>query len=190
MKTQSRTVFTIAAIACAAILLIPSLAPAAEEDFFQKFIMQEPMNWSGFYLGVNNGATFNHFDVSKHMTDVDLTDQFYEVEPVLCGVSDSFATFDTPGHHHNDTETIGGGQMGFKFQFGHFVVGAEGSFIGNGTSAEGKSHAFQENTFFIGEMAPGRQPIGGNIIADTEFKSMFEAETNWNGSAGGNIGFA
>ncbi|HWY52301.1 MAG TPA: hypothetical protein VNW72_12545 [Chthoniobacterales bacterium] len=190
MKPQSRTVLTIAAVASAAILLIPSPAPGAEEDFFQKFILQEPMNWSGFYVGFNNGATFNHFDISKHMTDVDLTDQFYELNPVLIGVSDAFATFDTPGHHHNDTETIGGGQTGFKFQFGHFVVGAEGSFIGNGTSAEGVSHAFQENTFFIGDMAPGQQPIGGNITADTEFKSKFMAETTWNGFAGGNIGFA
>src|SRR5260370_5762361 len=147
MKPQTRTVSTIAAVACATILLIPSPAPGAEEDFFQKFILQEPMNWSGFYVGFNNGATFNHFDVGKHMTDVDLTDQFYELNPLVSGVSDSFATFDTPGHHHNDTETIGGAQTAFKFQFGHFVVAAEASFIGNGTSAEGMSRAFQENTF-------------------------------------------
>ncbi len=148
------------------------------------------MNWSGFYAGFNNGATFNHFDVSKHMTDVDLTDQFYDLNPLVVGVSDFFATFDTPGHHHNDTETIGGAQTGFKFQFGHFVVGAEGSFIGNGTSSEGMSHAFQENTFFIANMNQLQQPIGGSITADTVFKSMYKAETTWNGFVGGNIGFA
>src|SRR5260370_2677569 len=73
MKPQSRAVSTIAAVACAAILLIPSPAPGAEEDFFQKFILDSPMDWSGFYVGFNNGATFNHFDLGKHMTDVDLT---------------------------------------------------------------------------------------------------------------------
>lgn len=190
MKPQSRTVSTIAAVACAAILLIPSPAPGAEEDFFQKFILDSSMDWSGFYVGFNNGATFNHFNVGKHMTDVDLTDQFYELNPLVVGVSDSFATFDAPGHHHNDTETIGGAQTGFKFQFGHFVVGAEGSFIGNGTSAEGTSHAFQENTFFIPFGGLMQQPIGGNITADTVFTSMSKAETTWNGSVGGNIGFA
>ena len=148
------------------------------------------MNWSGFYVGFNNGATFNHFNVSKHMTDVDLTDQFYDLTPLVVGQSDFFATFDTPGHHHDDTETIGGGQTGFKFQFGHFVVGAEVSFIGNGTSAEGMSQAFQENTFFIPLGGQLQQPIGGNITADTVFKSMSKAETTWNGFAGGNIGFA
>lgn len=190
MKPVNRTIFTTAAAVCAAIFLSPSPAPGAEEDFFQKFILQEPMNWSGFYVGFNNGAAFNHFDVSKHMTDVDLTDQFYDLSPLVVGQSDFFATFDTPGHHHDDTETIGGGQTGFKFQFGHFVVGAEVSFIGNGTSAEGMSHAFQENTFFIPLGGQLQQPIGGNITADTLFKSMDKAETTWNGFAGGNIGFA
>jgi opacity protein-like surface antigen len=189
MKPLSRTIFTIVAAVCAAICLSPSPAPGAEEDFFQKFVLQEPMNWSGFYIGFNNGATFNHFDVSKHMTDVDLTDQFYDLSPLVVGQSDFFATFDTPGHHHNDTEAIGGGQTGFKFQFGHFVVGAEGSFIGNGTSAEGMSHAFQENTFFIENTGQLQQPIGGSITADTVFKSMYKAETTWNGFVGGNIGF-
>jgi opacity protein-like surface antigen len=190
MKPLNRTVFTTAAAVCAAIFLSPSPAPGAEEDFFQKFILQEPMNWSGFYVGFNNGATFNHFDVSKHMTDVDLTDQFYDLNPLVVGVSDFFATFDTPGHHHNDTETIGGAQTGFKFQFGHFVVGAEGSFIGNGTSAEGMSHEFQEHTLFLMAGDQVQVPVGGGVTADTEFKSMYKAETTWNGFVGGNIGFA
>jgi outer membrane immunogenic protein len=190
MKPHSRNIFATVAAVCAAISLSPSPAPGAEEDFFQKFILQEPMNWSGFYVGFNNGATFNHFHVDKQMTDVDLTDQFYDLNPLVVGQSDFFATFDTPGHHHNDTETIGGGQTGFKFQFGHFVVGVEGSFIGNGTSGEGMSHGFQENTFFIDDGGTQLQQQLGGVIADTEFKSMHKVETTWNGFVGGNIGFA
>jgi opacity protein-like surface antigen len=190
MKPLSRTVLTIVAASCGAIFLTPSLAPGAEKDFFQKFILEEPMNWSGFYVGFNNGATFNNFHVGKHMTDVDLTDQFYDVAPVTAGVSDFFATFDTPGHHHNDTETIGGAQTGLKFQFGHFVVGAEGSFIGNGTSATGMSHEFQEHTLFVMTVDQLQIPLDGGVIAETEFKSMHKIETTWNGFVGGNIGFA
>jgi opacity protein-like surface antigen len=189
MKTASCALFVIAA-ACAAIFLTPASALAAEETFFQKFILEEPMNWNGFYVGFNNGGTFNQFHVGKHMTDVDLTDQFYDLNPLVVGQSDFFATFDTPGRHHNDTETIGGAQTGFKVQFGHVVVGAEGSFIGNGTSGEGMFHAFQENTFFIANTGQLQQPIGGSITADTEFKSMHKVETTWNGFGGGNIGFA
>jgi opacity protein-like surface antigen len=191
MKPLSRTIFVTAAAFYAAILLTPSPVVGAEESFFQKFVLQEPMNWSGGYVGFNNGAGFNDFHVGQHMTDVNLTDQFYAVSPVAFGQSDFFATFDTPGRHHSDTETIGGAQTGFKMQFGHFVVGAEGSFIGNGTSGEGMSRSFQENTFVISQgMGPLQQPIGGQITADTEFKSMHKVETTWNGFAGGNIGFA
>ncbi|HET9856724.1 MAG TPA: hypothetical protein VFP99_02720, partial [Chthoniobacterales bacterium] len=93
------------------------------------------------------------------------------------------ATFDSPGHHHNDTETIGGGQTGFRFQFGHIVVGGEGGFSGNGSTAEGKSNEFQENQIFL-------ETIQSNTTAETDFRSMHKVETTWNGFAGGNIGFA
>ena len=189
MKPHSRTISTLAGAACAAIFLIPSPAPGAEENFFQKFIVQEPMNWSGPYIGFNNGATFNNFHVGKHMTDVDLTDQFYDIVGVLGDGDVNFATFDTPGHHHNDTETIGGGQTGFRFQFGHIVVGGEGGFSGNGSTAEGKSNDFQTNQLFIDGGDQLQQPIGG-ITAETVFQSKQKVETTWNGFVGGNIGFA
>jgi opacity protein-like surface antigen len=183
MKPLSRTIFTLAGAVCAAIFLTPSPAPAAEENFFQKFIVQEPMNWSGPYIGFNNGATFNHFHVGKQMTDVDLTDQFYDLGTVV-GVSDFFATFHTPGHSETDTQTIGGGQTGFRFQFGHFVVGGEGGFSGNGSGSSAKFGEFQMHQFFVN--TEGQQ----FITSETEFTSMDKVETTWNGFAGGNVGFA
>ena len=127
-------------------------------------------------------ATAPHFDIGKHATDVDLTEQFYDLigEPGETG--DTFATFHTPGHHETDTETIGGGQTGFNFQFGHFVVGAEGSFIGNGSTAGGKFHAFQENELFL-------TTEGQNVTAETDFGLRRMVETTWNGFVGGHIGF-
>jgi opacity protein-like surface antigen len=183
MKPLSRTVLTIVAASCGAIFLTPSLAPGAEKDFFQKFILEEPMNWSGFYVGFNNGATFNNFHVGKQMTDVNLTEQFYDLVGEPGDESGFIATFQTPGHSPTDTETIGGGQTGFRFQFGHFVVGGEGGFSGNGTSATGQSKEFQENQLFL-------ETIQQNTTADTEFTSMHKIETTWNGFVGGNVGFA
>lgn len=189
MKPHSRTISTLAGAACAAILLIPFSARGAEVDFFQKFVVEGPMNWSGPYVGFNNGGSFNNFHFGHHMTDVDVTDQFYELGTVV-GVVDTFATFDTPGHHKDDTETIGGGQTGYRFQFGHFVIGAEGSFIGNGSTQEARFNDFQTNEFFLdGGMGQPAQQIGG-ITAETVFQSMQKVETTWNGFVGGNVGFA
>jgi opacity protein-like surface antigen len=181
MKPLSRTISTTAVAFCASIFLTPSPAPGAEENFFQKFILQEPMNWSGFYVGFNNGATFNHFNVGKQMTEVDLTDQFYDLGPVV-GVSDFFATFNTPGHSETDTQTVGGGQTGFRFQFGNFVVGGEGGFSGNGSGSSGKFGEFQMHQFFVN----GEQLV----IADTDFRTRRMVETTWNGYVGGHLGFA
>src|SRR5437588_6261128 len=83
MKSLRRTIFTIAGGLCASISLTPSPAAGAEENFFQKFIVEEPMNWSGFYVGFNNGASFNDLRVGQHMTDVDLEKQFYDIFPAV-----------------------------------------------------------------------------------------------------------
>ena len=141
------------------------------------------MNWSGPYIGFNNGATFNNFHVGKQMTDVNLTEQFYDLVGEPGDESGFITTFQTPGHSPTDTETIGGGQTGFRFQFGHFVVGGEGGFSGNGTSATGQSKEFQENQLFL-------ETVQQNTTADTEFTSMHKIETTWNGFVGGNVGFA
>jgi opacity protein-like surface antigen len=191
MKPHNRNITIIAAAACAAISLVPLAAPGAEPDFFQKFVVDGPMDWSGPYVGFNTGGSFNNFHIGHHMTDVDVTDQFYAVNPLILGAqADTFATFDTPGHQKNDTETIGGGQTGFRFQFGHIVIGAEGSLIGNGSTQDARFNDFQTNQLFIaaGTMGQG-QPVG-NVTADTVFQSMQKVETTWNGFAGGNIGFA
>jgi opacity protein-like surface antigen len=190
MKPNSRAISTLAGAACAAIFLIPSPAPGAEADFFQKFVVDGPMNWSGPYVGFNNGGSFNNFHIGHHMTDVDVTDQFYDLNIALGNQADTFATFDTPGHHKNDTQTIGGGQTGYRLQFGHIVIGAEGSFIGNGSTQDARFNDFQTNELFVdGGAGQPAQQIGG-ITAETVFQSMQKFETTWNGFVGGNVGFA
>jgi outer membrane immunogenic protein len=60
--------------------------------------------WTGFYVGVNAGVGFNSSDDELVFGD----------GTVLTGDSDDDASF------------IGGGQIGYNYQFGSFVVGVEG----------------------------------------------------------------
>jgi hypothetical protein len=59
-----------------------------------------PYNWSGLYLGANIGGAFSS------------------------GTANIAGTTWDPGA----TEFIGGFQVGYNWQFGHFLVGAEGNF--------------------------------------------------------------
>ncbi len=133
-------------------------------------------------MGINTGATWNHFDIGKHMGEVDLTDQFYEIAPVTGVASDAFATFDFPGRNDaTNNKPIGGGQMGFNFQFGHFVFGGEGGFSGNTSEAGEKSSEFQTNQLFPNEQT---------VTAQTTYTYLRTVKTNWNGFIGGHVGFA
>jgi outer membrane immunogenic protein len=60
--------------------------------------------WTGFYVGVNAGAAFNNND----------SDDIVFGGETIFGDSDDDASF------------IGGGQIGYNYQFGSFVVGVEG----------------------------------------------------------------
>ncbi len=181
------------AILCA-IFLAFSAAPngrAAGNIFEHIAIPQEPTNWSGFYAGFNTGATWNHFDIGKHTSEVDLEDQFYQLEPFAVGVPfNNTATFSAPGHSNTENSPVGGGQMGFNLQFGHFVVGGEGGFSGNTSDSQSKFEGFQENTIFIGETMGLSQPLGGEFTTQTNFNSSRTVETDWNGFIGGHLGFA
>lgn len=72
------------AILCALVLAF-SAAPNARavgNIFEHMAIPVDPCNWGGWYMGINSGATWNHFDIGKHTSEVNLTDQFYELFPV------------------------------------------------------------------------------------------------------------
>lgn len=142
------------------------------------------IDWAGPYLGVNVGAVWTNFDVSKYATDVDLEDQFYQAVAIP-GTFVSEASFPVDGRHATETDAIGGGQVGYNFQFGRFVTGIEGGFSGINSKTSGKGEGFQIN------------PLGfrgiiqlGELVAETTFDSWRIAETNWNGYVGGHVGFA
>jgi outer membrane immunogenic protein len=70
-----------------------------------------PFNWSGFYVGANLGGGWASGTLSDSFTGASL------------GTSSS--------------GFVGGGQLGYNYQIGNFVLGAEGTF--DGTSLSGSS---------------------------------------------------
>ena len=188
MKPTSRTLSIAAALSCAAVFLIPlTVLSDGLTDYLTKFNPTDPCDWSGVYFGLNIGGTWNHFDISSQRTDVDLSAQFYDLlngdeGPPIIGEESSFITFHAPGFEDTQANVIGGMQTGFNLQFGHFVVGAEGSFVGNMTEASRHFSAFQENEIFL----VTEQQF---VTADTLFHSLRMVETRWNGFIGGRLGF-
>jgi opacity protein-like surface antigen len=192
MKPAIRTFSVIAGLSVA-IFLSQSAAHAAPAPNVLVALQQppsNPCNWAGFYIGFNVGGSFNHYDVGKQHTDVDLAQQFYQlIEGDDEGgggeegeSENAFTTFHIPGRSETDTQTIGGGQTGFKMQFGNFVFGLEGDFQGNGSSLNSQHKESQENELFL----ITRQQF---VTAETAFKNQQLVETTWNGHIGGNIGF-
>jgi outer membrane immunogenic protein len=142
------------------------------------------IDWAGPYIGFNAGVTWNHYDVSRYSTDVDLEEQFYEAVAIP-GEFTNIATFPVEGRSATETEGIGGGQLGYNLQFGHFVAGVEGGFSGVGTKTGGKREAFQINPLgFVGVIQLGE------VFAETSFSSWRIAESTWNAYFGGQLGYA
>ena len=190
MKPISRTLSIAAALSCAAAFLAPSTASSdALTDFLTKFNPNDPCDWAGVYIGVNVGGSWNHYDITAQRTDVDLSGQFYQLlegdnegGDGVEGEASSIITFHSPGFSPTEARTIGGMQTGFNLQFGHFVVGAEGSFMANWSESSKHFSNFQENEIFL----ITEQQF---VTAETLFRSFHMVETTWNGFVGGRIGF-
>jgi outer membrane immunogenic protein len=151
---------------------------------------EEPFDWTGFYFGGHVGGVWNNYGFGDFDTAVDITQQFFGVPDFNGPGTDEFVIFHSPSDDPVDDSVIGGGQAGYNFQFGHFVVGVEADFSGvdtGRTSQYGDNFAFQ---FF--EDGPQQRP-GGGIIADgfsTDLTTNRLAETNWQGSGRLRLGYA
>jgi len=82
------------------------------------------LTWTGFYAGVNLGGGWQ-----SNVGDYDST--YY----ILSGGAVSAA--------NNSGGVVGGGQIGYNYQFGSFLVGAEADF-------QGTSIGFHRSNFFLG----------------------------------------
>src|ERR1700683_81644 len=90
--------------------------------------MAPTFSWTGFYIGANVGAGWNHGNLN-----------------------DSFGLFS--GGANNNATFLGGGQVGANYQINNFVLGIEGDFdwlpnnnnSGNGTTLDGSTTILGSN---------------------------------------------
>lgn len=128
----------------------------------------EVCDWTGFYVGAALGAGWNSYDLSGYDVIVDQPAMIFN--PV---------TFTIPGHDFgDDANFIGGGQLGYNRQFGHFVIGVEGDFQSNND---------EHTRTFVPPTVNQSSFIFGST---TDLISVRRVETNWLGSARGRVGFA
>src|SRR6266404_5022589 len=101
------------AAAAAALLALSMAANAAEVGARPPvyapppIYVAPPFSWTGFYLGANIGGAWGHRNVTDSLFGLSLSNSV-----------------------NNNGAFIGGGQLGFNYQFGNFVLGIEGDFDG------------------------------------------------------------
>src|ERR1700755_2733835 len=102
--------------AIAALLMLGSAANAADMGRpipYQPPAMVAAPNWTGFYLGVNAGGAFGQDRIGFGVTGF----------PAFATIDNAFSGF------------VGGGQIGYNWQFNSLVAGVEADF--QGTTAKG-----------------------------------------------------
>lgn len=85
--------------------------------------------WSGFYVGLNAGATFNDND-HRYRADGRFRDANYDYRNAVVIYDNEYNNF----RNDDDAAFTGGAQMGFNWQFGPMVAGVEAdiNYRGNG----------------------------------------------------------
>jgi outer membrane immunogenic protein len=80
------------------------MRPAPAQVYTKAPMMAPAFSWSGFYIGGNIGGAWSHGDVTDALFGLDFS------------------------NGNNNGVFIGGGQVGFNYQFSNFVIGAEADF--------------------------------------------------------------
>jgi outer membrane immunogenic protein len=172
---SSRTLYTIGAALTAIILTASNL----HAGLFN--IPSEPADWNGPFVGVHIGGVWSNYDISGYTTRVNLTKQFNEIPPPTNFIDTNTAFFTAGSHSSDDASPIGGFDLGYNKQWGHFVIGGAFGFSGSKTLDSSSFRDSQVNFITIG---------GTAVEADTDFRSMRRVEQVWSGYVGPQIGFA
>jgi opacity protein-like surface antigen len=148
-------------------------------------------DWNGIYMGFNAGVVWDSYDVKDYNGVINLGEQLNSIPPPAEQDEDPadelalpyFAPFFFSGGSGTDVAPIGGLHVGYKKQFGHFVVGLEFGFEGTQTSKGPGSVRYQEN--FINDQG---DDLAAAVLS--RYDSSRYAERNWDGWAGGQLGYA
>lgn len=193
----TRFLFTYA-IVWAAALCLSSGANA------QTPLTTEPFDWTGFYIGGNIGGLSSNYGFSHFTDEVNVDEQFAELPglfgkpfgPQLNSVNLISEGFGSASFSFPDTGTsfgsgsnqalLGGGQVGYNKQFGHWVIGVEGDYQDTSASGEQLSSGFKETTSQINPPPSGFN----NDTADTTLNAERKAETDWSASLRARFGYA
>jgi outer membrane immunogenic protein len=129
-----------------------------------------PPSWTGFYAGLNAGGTWSGVKSQDTVSSV-VTDN--GVIPGLASTSAALATASVP--LHPTAAFIGGGQLGYNYQFyNSFIAGFEADI--QGTSSDFRA----QGVFSQATVAPG---VGlASDIASSQ-------STDWLGTVRGRLGF-
>jgi outer membrane immunogenic protein len=143
-------------------------------------VSADPFTWTGFYIGAHVGGVWSDYDVGSYDTAFNVSQEFFGVRNAFGPGTDSIVFFRAPAREFgSDDSIIGGGQIGYNFQFGNFVVGTEADFSGLNT---GRTASFTDSAvvpFFF-----------QNVSSSTELETQRAVETNWTGSARLRLGYA
>jgi outer membrane immunogenic protein len=186
------------------------MAPNAHAGEFKNVVptvtTPEECLWNGFYLAFNSGGVFTNFDVGDYTSKVALTTQFNiaigatplktaggaVVSPPVATTAPADIFFSEGGHSSTSAAYIGGVDLGYNFQFGHFVVGPVIGFSGTKTTAGTLARDNVDDAFLITNV-PTTSPTGVNATAVAEsatYQASRHAEQDWSGYAGAQVGFA
>jgi outer membrane immunogenic protein len=163
MKPLTR--FVVAFLASSALALTALAGPEAlsTRDSKDKEVMAAPapscpINWGGFYIGVNAGYGWGDADTS--FDPLPDAASFFSIEPIILSP--------------DPTGFVGGGQIGYNWQWNSFVLGVETDF--QGSSMDGSTR----NDPIIN--------INGNANAPGTFIEARQS-TDWFGTFRAKIGF-
>ena len=188
-KTVLKASTALAAIAVAAsgalAADLPSRAPAP-------FVAVPVFTWTGFYLGVNAGAGF---DIGREIGGNSVA----VAKNSIIGSEGSSGTINFangPGSR-NDVGFIGGGQVGYNYQFGAgsgFVVGLEADIqyadLGERDSNLGTSQGYT----FVPTAPTAASPVNLGLAFAPPRAAVFRNDSlrgvDWFGTVRGRIGYA
>jgi outer membrane immunogenic protein len=142
---------TIAAIAAISTITASQIASAA--DLPRKAPAYAPLSppaysWTGFYVGLNAGGTWGSGDATNTMTPAFVDPGWpHGVNGPEHLVGISAATSGTVSNGSNNDGFIGGGQIGYNWQFNNWVAGIEADIQGIANKGN--------NSIFTGAAAVG-----------------------------------